>query len=272
MSGTFENPHKGRPLTGHGFSSDRFNNLVRNKAARQVGLLWLVLTALLVLFAWVPARIMGVAASPTKRAVEDTMTVFSIAAAPVAGLVWAVALYSLLKWRRKGATGPDDEDGPPLRGSRSPVTVVWLIVSSLLCVFMLIWGLAEIQKVNASAASPDPLRVDVTGQQWVWTFSYPQNGNVESDQLYLPVNRAVVFYVHSDDVIHSFWVVQLGIKVDANPGETTKTSVLPDRIGNYDVRCAELCGLLHADMETKAHVVRATDFNRWLANNGGHGS
>ena len=64
MSGTFENPHKGRPLTGHGFSSDRFNNLVRNKAARQVGLLWLVLTALLVLFAWVPARIMGVAASP----------------------------------------------------------------------------------------------------------------------------------------------------------------------------------------------------------------
>ncbi len=47
----------------------------------------------------------------------------------------------------------------------------------------------------------------------------------------------------------------MGIKVDANPGETTKTSVLPDRIGNYDVRCAELCGLLHADMETKAHVV-----------------
>ena len=108
----------------------------------------------------------------------------------------------------------------------------------------------------------------MTGQQWVWTFSYPQNGNVESDQLYLPVNRPVVFYVHSEDVIHSFWVVQLGIKVDANPGETTKTSVCPDRIGNYDVRCAELCGLLHADMETNAHVVRPTDFNRWLADNG----
>ena len=71
----------------------------------------------------------------------------------------------------------------------------------------------------------------MTGQQWVWTFSYPQNGNVESDQLYLPVNRPVVFNVHSEDVIHSFWVVQMGIKVDANPGETTKTSVLPDRLG-----------------------------------------
>jgi cytochrome c oxidase subunit 2 len=272
MSGTYRNPHKGRPLTGHGFSSDRFNNLVRNPATRHVTLLWLVLTVLLVLFAWVPARIMGVAASPTKQAVEDTMTVFSIAAAPVAALVWSVALYSLVKWRRKGATGPDDEDGPPLRGSRSPATVVWLLLSSLLCVFMLIWGLAEIQKVNASAASPDPLRVDVTGQQWVWTFDYPQNGNVQTEEPYLPVNRAVVFDVHSNDVIHSFWVVQLGIKVDANPGETTKTSVLPDRIGVYDIRCAELCGLLHADMETRVHVVSNADFNKWLADNGGHSS
>ena len=127
--------------------------------------------------------------------------------------------------------------------------------------------------MNASAASPDPLRVDVTGQQWVWTFSLPRRTATSSPtSSTCRSNRAVVFYVHSEDVIHSFWVVQLGIKVDANPGETTKTSVLPDRIGNYDVRCAELCGLLHADMETKAHVVRATDFNRWLANNGGHGS
>ena len=124
--------------------------------------------------------------------------------------------------------------------------------------------------MNASASAPDPLEVDVTGQQWVWTFSYPHNGNVESDQLYLPVNRPVVFYVHSDDVIHSFWVVQLGIKVDANPGELTKTSVYPDRLGNYDVRCAELCGLLHADMETNVHVVKPAAFNAWLAAKGGH--
>jgi cytochrome c oxidase subunit 2 len=200
------------------------------------------------------------------------MTVFSIAAAPVAGFVWAVALYSLIKWRRKGATGPDDQDGPPMRGSRSPATLVWVVTSSLLCVFLLVWGLAEMQKVSAAASAPNPLVVDVTGQQWVWTFSYPHNGNVESDQLYLPVDQPVVFHVHSDDVIHSFWVVQLGIKVDANPGETTETSVLPDRIGVFDVRCAELCGLLHADMETQAHVVSRSNFDRWLAVNGGHQS
>ena len=270
MTGTYRNPHRGRPLTGHGFSSDRVNAWIRRPATRHVALIWAVMTIALIFFAFVPARVMGPPASPTKRAVEDTMTVFTIAAAPVAAVVWSVALYSLIKWRRKGAAGPDTEDGPALRGSRSPVTVVWLLLSSLLCVFMLIWGLAEIGKVNASAASPDPLEVDVTGQQWVWTFSYPHNGNVESDQLYLPVNRPVVFYVHSEDVIHSFWVVQLGVKVDANPGELTKTSVLPDRTGNYDIRCAELCGLLHADMETNVHVVSPAAFNAWLSTKGGH--
>jgi cytochrome c oxidase subunit 2 len=72
-------------------------------------------------------------------------------------------------------------------------------------------------------------------------------------------------------VVHSFWVVQLGIKVDANPGQMTKTSVVPDKVGTYDVRCAELCGLLHADMETSAHVVSGADFTSWIAANGGTG-
>jgi cytochrome c oxidase subunit 2 len=268
MSGTVANPHTGRPLT-HRFVSDRVYDWLHRPATRHVALIWAAMTTALVFFAFVPARLMGPPASPTKRAVEDTMTAFSIAAAPVAAVVWSVALYSLIKWRRKGATGPDTEDGPGMRGSRSPATVVWVFLSSLLCVFMLIWGLAEIGKVNASAASPDPLVVDVTGQQWVWTFSYPQQGNIETDQLYLPVNRPVVFYVHSEDVIHSFWVVQLGIKVDANPGEITKTSVLPDRLGTFDIRCAELCGLLHADMETYAHVVKESSFNHWVTANGG---
>ena len=60
--------------------------------------------------------------------------------------------------------------------------------------------------------------MDVTGQQWTWTFDYPDSGGVGSDTLYLPVNQRVVFHVTSKDVIHSFWIVQMGVKVDANPG------------------------------------------------------
>jgi cytochrome c oxidase subunit 2 len=230
--------------------------------------IWSVLTIALIAFAFVPAHLMGRPASPTMHAVESTMTVFSIAAAPVAAIVWAIALYSLLRWRHKGPDAPT-EDGPAIR-SNGPVTTIWLILSSVLCTFLLIWGLAEMPAVAEPSTSHDALVVNVTGQQWVWTFSYPQQGNIESDQLYLPVNRPVVFHVTSKDVIHSFWIVQMGIKVDANPGESTETSVLPNRLGKFDVRCAELCGLLHADMQTTAHVVKPQDFSSWVTANGGH--
>ena len=238
----------------------------RRRETREVLGLWLLMTVLLVAFSFVPARLMGAPASPTKRAVEATMTVFTLAAAPVAALVWAIALYSLIRWRSHGRP---TTDGPAMR-TNTPAVTAWMLVSSLLCVFLLIWGLAELQSVEAPASASNALVVDVTGQQWVWSFAYPQDGGVQSDQLYLPVNRAVVFHVTSKDVIHSFWVVQMGIKVDANPGEITQTSVVPSKLGRFDVRCAELCGLLHADMQTSAHVVPAAEFASWVHDNGGH--
>jgi cytochrome c oxidase subunit 2 len=230
---------------------------------KRIVLIWLGLTVVLTVFAlFVPARMMGFAASPTMRAVESTMTIFSVAAAPVMALVLAVGVYSLMAWRSRGSEPPIG-DGPPIRGN-GRVTVTWMVVSSILTMFALIWGLGEMQSLSAEASAPNAMVVNVTGQQWVWTFSYPQNGNVESDQLYLPVNRPVVFHVTSKDVIHSFWVVEMGIKVDANPGEVTRTGTVPDRLGTFTVRCAELCGLLHAHMETQAHVVSGTDFSAWI--------
>src|SRR5450759_1381068 len=155
--------------------------------------IWLGITRLLVIFGLiVPARVMGPPASSTMRAVESTMTVFSVAAAPVMALVLAVAIYSLIGWRSR-ASAPPIGDGPPIRVN-GRVTATWMVVSSILTVFVLIWGLGEMQSLAAEASTPNAMVVNVTGQQWVWTFSYPQNGNVESDQLYLPVNRPVVFH------------------------------------------------------------------------------
>jgi cytochrome c oxidase subunit 2 len=238
---------------------------------KRIAWIWLGITVVLVIFGLVvPARLMGPSASTTMSAVETTMTLFSVAAAPVMALVLAIAAYSLIGWRSRGSQSPVG-DGPPIRGN-GPVTATWMLVSSLLTVFVLIWGLGEMQSLSAVASAPNAMVVNVTGQQWVWTFSYPQSGNVESDQLYLPVNRPVVFHVTSKDVIHSFWVVQMGIKIDANPGQVTTTSVVPDKLGTFDVRCAELCGLLHAYMETQAHVVSTSDFAAWVNAHGGGAS
>jgi cytochrome c oxidase subunit II len=237
----------------------------RNPVAR-IAALWAALTIVLELFAiFVPARLMGVAAAKNMVDIKRSVTVFSIAAAPVAALVWSIALYSLLRWRHRGPE-PPTEDGPPIRGNTA-VQTIWLLVSSALCLFLLIWGLAAIQATTPTATNA--MVVDVTGQQWLWTFSYPGAGGVTSDVLYLPVNRAVAFDVTSDDVVHSFWIVQMGIKIDANPGEITYIGVTPDRLGTFTVRCAELCGIYHAYMQTQVRVVSEAAFTSWLRANGG---
>lgn len=241
----------------------------QSQDARVLGVLWAGFTVLGVIFALVvPDRLMGPSASNTMTEVERTFTTFSVASAPVAAVVWALLVYSLWKWRRRGDWKPEDPDGPPLRG-HGWATGIWMFASSALCLFLLIWGLAALSSVDSPATASTPLEIDVTGQQWVWTFTYPDYGNVESQDLYLPINRPVVFRVTSYDVIHSFWVPAMGIKVDANPGMTTTTQTTPDRLGIYHVKCAELCGLLHADMETNAHVVSSQDFTAWAASQRG---
>ncbi len=107
----------------------------------------------------------------------------------------------------------------------------------------------------------------MTGQQWLWTFSYPGTG-VESRSLVLPVNRPVEFNVTSVDVTHGFWPAALGVQVDANPEETTVIRTTPDKLGNFEVRCSQLCGLYHAFMDASGPVVTPASFAKWLQSQG----
>ena len=109
----------------------------------------------------------------------------------------------------------------------------------------------------------------MTGQQWVWTFEYPQYDKFASDILYLPKDRPVLFNVTSVDVIHNFWAVELGVKIDANPGAITQTGVTPNKEGVFNVRCAELCGLHHAYMETEIRVLPSETFDTVMRESGG---
>ena len=86
----------------------------------------------------------------------------------------------------------------------------------------------------------------------------------------LPINRPVAFHVTSVDVNHSFWPVQLGVKVDANKLAETLADTTPTKLGEFDVKCAELCGLYHAYMETTGEVMKKADFDNWVIAQGGH--
>ena len=233
---------------------------------RRVILLWAILTVAGIAFALiVPTLVMPTVASTDASKISTTFIAFTLISAPVAALVWAVGAYSLLAWR-SGRKDPPTDEGPPIR--RNPkIEMSWVVISSILTLFLLIWGLVALQAVTVSAAS-DTLYVDVTGQQWVWSFSYPEQ-HVQSQLLELPVGRQVVFRVTSKDVVHGFWIPDFAIKVDANPAEITQTQTTPTVIGEYSVRCAELCGLYHAYMESIVRVVSPRAFASWIHANGG---
>jgi cytochrome c oxidase subunit 2 len=108
------------------------------------------------------------------------------------------------------------------------------------------------------------LPVQVIAQQWKFTFRYPTYGGVETPHLVLPVGKMIEFHVTSLDVIHSFWVRQLGIKADANPDVDNIVFVKPTREMPFEVRCAELCGIWHGAMFDHGHVVSASAFNTWI--------
>ena len=248
-------------------ATSKVRSYLKRPYVRHIFFIWLFITILIELFGPVQARLMGRPASESMKAIENTMSLLTYTAAPVAALVIAVVLYSIFGWRQAKGAGPSDES-PAIR-TNGPVTTLWVLVSSLLCVFLLIWGLGEMTSLAPRNNGMQPLVIDVVGNQWVWDFKYPGSGNLETHELYMPKDQPIIFHVSSLDVIHSFWIVQLGVKIDANPFRTTLAHVTPTTFGRFNVRCAELCGLYHAHMQTDAVVVSQDDFKKWIAN-GGH--
>jgi cytochrome c oxidase subunit 2 len=236
----------------------------KRKDVKRTGLLWIIFTFLIgFVGSEVQAWAMGTPASESMENVINLIVVFTWASSPVAGFVAAVAVGALMGKRHYG-------DNPPAEAehsiSNSPrANSVWMVISALLCLFALVGGLIALQKDNEALLDADAIHVNVIGQQWAWNYDYPGTSGVRSEVLHLPVDRPVVFHVTSKDVKHSFWIVQLGVKVDANPGVFTETAVTPNKVGIFDIRCAELCGLLHAYMQNKVIVESKEDFDKWIA-------
>lgn len=231
---------------------------------RRAAIMWAVATVvgLLVFIVLAPQLeswgVVPPVASARVGDINQVMFIFTVLSIPVFMLVIVFAGYSVFTWRTPGRP---TSDGPLMRGDQR-LQFTWIGISLVLVAFLFAYGLYFLGQVSAAPVG-DVLHVNVTGEQWLWDYSYPQYKNISGTTLYLQVNRPVEFTIQSIDVQHSFWVPAFGIKQDAVPGETTHISVTPNKIGTYVVRCAELCGLYHAYMETPIHVVSAGDFQSW---------
>jgi cytochrome c oxidase subunit 2 len=195
---------------------------------------------------------------------EDIDTLFDvliIASVPIFVLVEVVVLFSVWKFRMR--PGQELEDGPPIHGN-TKLEVIWTAIPALLLVALCGYAYKVLQDIEEKPKNE--IVVNVTGQQFAWTFDYAgQKAKVSSDQLYLPEGTSVEFHVRSKDVIHDFWVPEFRQKIDAVPGITTKYRITPNRLGAYPVVCAELCGLGHSTMRQTVHVLPQQEFDSWMS-------
>ncbi len=176
-------------------------------------------------------------------------------------LIVVFMVYSIVVFRRKKG---DMDDAAHIEGN-SRLEVIWTVIP---LVTVLAFGYLGGQSLAETLrADPQALDINVIGSQWSWRFEYPDTGIVSTD-LMMPVNKQALLHISSTDVIHSFWVPEFRLKQDALPGGQSfvrELRVTPDKIGNYKVRCAELCGLRHAYMEAPVKVISQTDYDAWVA-------
>jgi cytochrome c oxidase subunit 2 len=201
-------------------------------------------------------------ASTQAGPIDHLYHVLIVVSVPVFVTVMIIVLFSVQNFRMR--PGEEQLDGPPIHGN-TRLEVIWTAVPAVILVVLCSYAWVVLNDIEEAQANE--MRINVTGQQFAWTFEYPQAGGkpIKSRQLYLPKDRPVRFYVKALDVLHDFWVPAFRMKIDAVPGLTTKYRVTPSRLGTYPVVCAELCGLGHSVMRSTTHVVTPAQFNTWLA-------
>jgi cytochrome c oxidase subunit 2 len=251
---------------------------------RRLFAIWFVLALaadLVIWFVWYPHLPPGDMSSSARHQQFD-IAVLAVCGAPVIIFVLLYFIYAIVVWRARPG---DDRDGEPIYGN-TKVQATWIIGTSAIVLFLAVfgtvelvgpagagagegpspvWKLAGTQTASWTAGQNDMLQVQVIGQQWTWTYRYPQFGGMESSDLMLPVNTPVTFHVTSLDVIHEFWAYQLGVKADANPQVDNVAYTTPKALGSVTVRCNELCGIWHGAMFNYGHVVSQAAFASWAS-------
>lgn len=216
----------------------------------------------------------GPADSSQADPIDTLFDVMVVLSALVFSIVMVMLGYAV--WRYRAKPG-DESDGEPIHGN-TRLEIAWTVIPTIIVLFGAGYSWVVLDDIEAKEA--DRMPINVTGQQFAWTFEYPEaqigeaNGEpqyVTSRSLHVPVDRQLEVTVRALDVIHSFWVPEWRIKRDLVPAGIGDDDiddefvVTPTEEGNYSLVCTELCGTGHSTMRAPVVVESQADFEAWLA-------
>jgi len=193
------------------------------------------------------------------------LVIFGLGAIVFVG-VEGFLIYAVIRYRRKDDRLPEQHHG------NTKVEIVWTVIPTVIVLILFVTSMITLG--NITARSDDPVRIEVEGQQFSWTFRYENGyavtGNpLDPPILVVPTGQAVRLALVSQDVIHSFFVPAFLVKTDVVPfGQNQAPNELEFTVttpGTYRGQCAEFCGTLHADMTFAVQAMEPADFDAWLA-------
>ena len=237
------------------------------------------------------------AASPAMAEIKEFQTGFQESASPVMDqieafhveLFWIMlfvcifvaALLAYVVWKFRASANPV----PSKVHHNTILEVAWTVIPVIILVII---AIPSFKLLYFEAVIPTPdVTIRAIGKQWFWTYEYPGKGGFSFDSLhlddaadkaagkprllgvdnpvYVPVNKVIAIDTVGADVIHSWAMPQMGVKMDAVPGRTNHTWFKATKTGIYYGQCSELCGASHAFMPIELHVVSQAEYDAWLA-------
>ncbi|HXV59642.1 MAG TPA: cytochrome c oxidase subunit II [Vicinamibacteria bacterium] len=224
------------------------------------------------------------------RSSQDTLYYVILAISGVAYIIVQLILGTFIfRFRHR-----DDAAGSYWHDSHR-LEVGWTLGTAAVLVPIVVSGLVIWGDVKASTdVPPDAIVIEAVGAQFQWDFRYPgpdgaiggfqpelyslenplgidetdpasADDFVRTNQLVLPVDRVAHLRLRSKDVQHAFFLPNFRVKQDLVPGMETSVTFTPIKTGEYEIACAELCGLGHYRMRAFLTVMSASDYDAWLA-------
>ncbi|MGH7986678.1 MAG: cytochrome c oxidase subunit II [Candidatus Binataceae bacterium] len=158
-----------------------------------------------------------------------------------------------------------DPGEPSSTHSSLSLELAWTVLPALILLAITIPTIHTIVHTQPDRWPHNAFTVRVIAHQWWWEFKYPTLGIDTADEVHIPENREIHFELVSDDVIHSFFMPQVGAKRDVVPGQMNQITLTANVPGMYYGQCAEFCGTSHANMRFRVFVDTPAGFKKWVA-------
>jgi len=204
--------------------------------------------------------------STTEELIWDLNNQLLYVAVPLTVLVEGILVYTVWKYRT-------NESPLPTRENRR-LEITWTVATAIILLFVGVASYQVLAEPYVTATSPDAgedladeeevLEVRVVAEKYRWTFEYPEQGVTTSDTMVIPTDRPVRFNVTSKDWLHAMHVPGLGLKKDAFPGQSNYKLTKVHETGEYQLYCAEYCGVGHSQMLATVDVRTQSGFQNWL--------